>query len=282
MAIDGFTTVVGVTPRMSQARFASILRERGSPFAAEDDTDIAWEEVRKNGVDPAFALAIFHQESQFGTDAGSATARFGLRNPGHTRTSRIGVGHQVDTPWGPFIRYPSWSEGWRDLAFRLVDREFFYAKQGRRSIRPIIELWAPPNDVFDVDGLNNTARYVRNVVHNMTNWVDLPDGGAATEIPEACPAALPPAFDGGDKQIGDVVFHAAAQTVEVATDELRCRQFADPASCETRNPLALGETFEALYWVEGREVDGESRWWVAKNGARVWSGGTVQKPGLHG
>jgi hypothetical protein len=282
MAINPFTAVVGLTPRISQERFESILRDRGSPAESVAAAADAWDAVRQQGVDPAFALAIFHQESQFATDAASATAQFGLRNPGHTRTSRINVGHQVDTPWGPFIRYPSWTDGWRDLAFRLVDPEFFYARQGRRTIRPILELWAPPGDVFDTDGLNNTDRYVRNVVHNMTNWIDLTDGGNSTGVGEPCPPVLPPPFDGGDKQIGDVVFHAASQTIEVAEDGLHCRQFADPASCETRSPLRRGDTFDALYWVEGQAVAGEKRWWVARSGSRIWSGGTVQKPGVAG
>jgi hypothetical protein len=143
MAIDDVTSVVGVTLRISQAKFAEILRDRGSPAA--NQAGDGWTAVEQHDVDPVFALAVFHQESQFATDTGSATSQFGLRNPGHTRTSRIGVGIPIDTPWGPFIRYPSWSEGWRDLAFRLVDEAYFYAQQGRRSIRPIIELWAPAN-----------------------------------------------------------------------------------------------------------------------------------------
>ena len=39
-----------------------------------------------------------------------------------------------------------------------------------------------------------------------------------------------------------------------------------------------GETFEALYWVEGKDVAGERRWWVARSGSRIWSGGTAQRP----
>jgi hypothetical protein len=281
MTIDGTTTVVGVTPRLSQAAFATILRDRGSPAAnqAED----GWIAVEQHGVDPAFALAIFHQESQFATDTASATSQFGLRNPGHTRTSRIGVGVPIDTPWGPFIRYPSWSEGWRDLAFRLVDSAFFYAQQGRRSIRPILELWAPPNDIFDHQGFNNTDIYVRNAVRNMTDWADLLDGGTPIQGGTTpCPSFPPPTFDGRDTQVGDVVFHAAAQTVEVAIDDLPCRQFAFEGSCETRARLRTGDTFDALYWVEGEAIAGERRWWVAKSGSRIWSGGTVQRPGENG
>ena len=278
MAFTSTTTVVGVTPRISQARFAAILRGRGRPAA--DTAEGGWAAVKQHGVDPAFALAVFHQESQFATDAASATAQFALRNPGHTRTTRIGAGVQIDTPWGPFMRYPSWQDGWRDLAFRLVDGTFFYAQQGRRTIRPILELWAPPDDIFDPDGLNNTDRYVRNVTRNMTEWVDLPGGGVPLAGgASSCPLFPPPTFDGSDKQVGDVVFHAAAQTVTVSQDGLRCQQFADPESCETRSPLQAGETFEALYWVEGKEHQHERRWWVAKSGSRIWSGGTVQTPG---
>jgi hypothetical protein len=276
MTIDGTTAVVGVTPRISQAEFATILRDRGSPAANEAGE--GWIAVEQHGVDPAFALAVFHQESQFATDAASATSRFGLRNPGHTRTSRIGVGVPIDTPWGPFIRYPSWAEGWRDLAFRLVDGAFFYAQQGRRSIRPILELWAPPNDIFDDQGFNNTDIYVRNVVRNMTDWSDLLDGGTPVEggtMP--CPS-FPPPSDGRDMQVGDVIFHAAAQTVEAATDGLPCRQFAFDGSCETRGRLRAGDTFDALYWVEGENIRGENRWWVATDGARLHVGGTVEKP----
>jgi hypothetical protein len=97
-----------------------------------------------------------------------------------------------------------------------------------------------------------------------------------------CPLFPPPSFDGSDKQVGDVVFHAATQTVEVAADRLPCVQFAFQDSCETRSPLRTGDTFEALYWVEGEAVDGEQRWWVAKSGSRIWSGGTVQRPGETG
>jgi hypothetical protein len=63
---------------------------------------------------------------------------------------------------------------------------------------------------------------------------------------------------------------------------LPCLQFADPGSCQTREPLRQGETFEALYWVVGKEIEGEPRWWVSKSGSRIWSGGTVQKPGIAG
>lgn len=289
MAITDSTTVVGVTPRISAEHFVEVLRNRGSPAALESDAEEAWSVVEQLRVDPSFALAIFHQESQFATDPFSMTVKFNLRNPGHTRTSRTGVGHQVQTDFGPFIDFPSWVEGWRDLAFRLVDPNFAYVKGlpdkppgpgPHRTIRPILMIWAPPDDVFDTAGFNDHERYVRNVVHNMSEWSDLAGGGTPSDGIGACTPVPPPPFDGTDKQIGAVVFHAARQTVEVDQDGLRCRQFADPESCETRVALRQGETFDALYWVEGVEVNGERRWWVAASGSRIWSGGTIQKPGL--
>ena len=260
MAIHDGTTVVGVAPRIGAEGFARILRAHDSPAAPEAAT--GWQAVADHGVDPLFALAIFHKESQFGRDGVCLDHQ--TLSPGNTRTSRTGVGHRVDTAFGPFIRYPSWTEGWRDLAFRLVDPAFAYATEGLRTIRPIIFTWAPPTD-FNQD----TERYVTDVVRNMNDWQDQ----AA-----ACPPAPPPAFDGTDKQVGPVLFHAASQRVRVVQDGLRRHQFADPASCEIGEPFARGTTFDALYWVEGAEVDGERRWWVTATGERVWAGGTRQKP----
>lgn len=264
MAITAATPVVDVAPRISQAQFITILANSPSPAASEAAS--AWDVVREQGVDPAFALAIFHQESQFGTDG--VCRDFATRSPGNTRTSRTGIGHTVDTPFGPFMRYPTWTEGWRDLAFRLVDPTFVYAQQQRRTIRPILEKWAPPDDPHGV-GINNTDIYVANVTRNMTAWADL----------EVCPLFPPPTFDGTDKAMGAVTFHAVGQDIEVA-QALTPRQFADPASCQTRDPLQAGDTFNALYWVEGVPVAGERRWWVTADGSRIWGGGTVQRPGM--
>jgi hypothetical protein len=190
MAINSSTTVVGVTPRISPAKFTEILRDHGSPAAMSAEAGYA--AVEQQGIDLAFALAIFHQESQFATDTGSATSRFDLSNPGHTRTSRIGVGIPIDTPWGPFMRHPSWS----------VDGAFFYAQQGRRSIWPILELWVPPTDIFDKDGLNNTDIYVRNVARHMTEWADLLDGGTPIEGGGGAVPVVPTAVLRWERQAG--------------------------------------------------------------------------------
>lgn len=259
MSIHQQTVVVGVAPRIGPEGFARILRAAESPAAAEAAE--GWQAVASHGVDPLFALAVFHKESQFGRDG--VCFDYQTRGPGNTRTSRTGVGSPVDTEFRQFIRYPTWTEGWRDLAYRLVDPEFDYAKAELRAIRPIIFTWAPPFDFGQ-----NTELYVADVVRNMAAWQDVP-----------CAPVRPPAFDGADKTVGEVLFHAAGRRVEVERDGLRRRQFADPASCETGDPFAPGAVFDAAYWVEGALADGERRWWVTAAGDRIWAGGTRQKPG---
>ena len=557
MAIDETLVVVGVDPRIGRDTFAGLLRENESP--AGDDAEAGYDAIVAQGVDPLFALAIFHQESQFGTDGICFTEK--TFSPGNTRSSRTGVGEVFETTdLGRFVRYPNWTEGWRDLAFRLVDTKFEYHKQGARTIGKIIPIWAPVSDVNTGSvGPNDPKNYIRRVIANMIDWQDdvivddrpdrprdeivfgrvphppfedrlildsetrayntnlgqrnpvgtcvhrldggmvgtdgwfrlmprggeaecdlmadtndsrrfnfggclgltdyaiggqiendlengkdgvifrwndptgeehpgvsanrspwangrtngleangriffdtlgeravnrdlvsielsgfangrsdgiaesgvtdkqleslsqlvaywhdqarvpwhqfpfnpnvgivtqlqhweftgdkdcpfpivkglteryrarakeimrqfqtggggdtsgngggQPDGGGTTPVREeqTTPRRFvrpspPPAFDGTDKQIRDVLFHADRRTVECAVKALSCRKWADPKSAETRRPLSRGETFESLYWINGVNVLGERRWWVTTTGTRIWVGGTVEEP----
>ncbi len=281
MDINDTTEVVGVEPRITADGFARLLRERRSPAAGE--AEASWRAVADQGVDPLFALAVFHQESQFGIDG--ICAQHGTRSPGNTRSSRTGVGTVIETALGPFVRYPSWVEGWRDLARRLVDPNYVYHKEKRRTIRRIIECWAPKGDFGNIPEI-----YIARVVGNMNAWRDgtVTDPVNTDETPNepvvdgrviVKPSPPPKPIDGTDKVVSGKVFHADGRTVEVAVDGLNCRKFADPTSPMTRSPMKRGTKFRAVYWVEGVNVDGEARWWVTKSGSRVWAGGTVQKPG---
>jgi hypothetical protein len=102
--------------------------------------------------------------------------------------------------------------------------------------------------------------------------------GDGTDHPGVCPFFPPPPFDGTDKLVNNIVFHADERTVECAVDELNCRQFAEVGACLTRGPLTMGEKFKVQYWVQGQSVSGEDRWWVTPAGSRVWAGGTIEKP----
>ena len=93
-----------------------------------------------------------------------------------------------------------------------------------------------------------------------------------------CPPFAPPAFDGTPVTIGTVTFNPQQRTVTVADGGANSRQFATTQSCETRPSLPPGERVDVLYWVRNQEVDDEDRWWVAADGARIWTGATVEKP----
>jgi hypothetical protein len=103
-------------PRIQPSTFERILAEAKSPAAAE--AAAAWKGITRHGVDPAFALAIFRVESNFGKRGRTVTRR----NWGGLSTSEA---YPDD---GLFALYPTWADGARDTARLLV-------KYGRNSIQ---------------------------------------------------------------------------------------------------------------------------------------------------
>ncbi|MDW8006441.1 MAG: N-acetylmuramoyl-L-alanine amidase [Thermomicrobium sp.] len=165
--------VVGALPRISPGRFATLLADAGSPAAGE--ALACWQAVAREGVDPLFALAVFHHESKLGTVG--VVAQFDLRNPGATRTSRTGAGEPVEVPnRGQFMRYPSWAEGFRDLARRLVDPGYVYRQRGADTVEAIVPLWAPVSDG------NAPGSYIRAVLDFMQRHAEEPVPGVPLEI----------------------------------------------------------------------------------------------------
>ena len=136
------TLVTGTLPRISPDRFQRVLQEARSPAAP--DALPSYHAVAALAVDPLFALAIFHHESAFGKLGICAT--YDTKSPGNTRSTRTGTGEIIATERGPFVHYPSWPHGFRDLAFRLVDPSYVYRQNQRRTIADIIPTWAPVSD----------------------------------------------------------------------------------------------------------------------------------------
>lgn len=93
-----------------------------------------------------------------------------------------------------------------------------------------------------------------------------------------CPPSPPPPFTGAPVQIGTTTFHPDQRTVECSFPGLSARQWANRQACTTRDPFSQGEKIDVLYWIEGEEVVGEDRWWVAVDGTRLHVSGTVEKP----
>ncbi len=116
--------------------------------------------------------------------------------------------------------------------------------------------------------------------------------GASAGIPETPnpPTTIyrnpwPVFYPDGDKWDGaqdtlynGIQFYADKRIVRVSGDSLNRRQSAGTLGNLSGTPLRLGETFNALGWVEGEEVSGERRWWVDKDYHRIWAGGTAEKP----
>lgn len=167
MSISPETVVVGVGPRISRAKFVALLA--GSPLSV-DEARSGWDGVVAQRVDPLFALAIFRVESKFGT--AGICARYQTHSPGNTLSSRSGVGELVETPQGEYVRYPTWTDGWHDLAFRLADPGYVYFREGRDTIGEIIPRFAPKGA-----GGNDPAAYVKTVVRLMNDWFEAGDHG---------------------------------------------------------------------------------------------------------
>ena len=103
-------------PRIRQSTFERILREADSPAATE--AAATWKGIVRHGVDPAFALAVFRRESNYGT-----------RGPTVTRRNWGGLANSEKYPDdGVYAVYPSWADGARDAA-RLL------AKYGKNTIQ---------------------------------------------------------------------------------------------------------------------------------------------------
>lgn len=154
------TVVVGVNPPDIPAeKFKAVLESASSPALV--DYPQIYDAITRERVSPAFLLAIFAVESAFGT-VGLGMVN---KNPGNTRSSITGKGIVVDTSRGKFVRYPSWFEGFKDLAVRLSEPDYVYARNGYRTIGQIIPVFAP------VEDSNDPAAYVNSVVKLMNAWI---------------------------------------------------------------------------------------------------------------
>lgn len=161
MTITADTVVVGVDPDIPPEKFEQVLDDAGSPAKGSR----GYLDIVHRRVSPAFALAIFKHESRFGTVG--IVPQYSLRNPGARRSTVTGEGTEIQIPGrGQFVKYETWTQGWADLAYSLVAPHFVYVKENRRTIRQIIERWAPPEDN------NNPDSYINAVVNSMNEWIE--------------------------------------------------------------------------------------------------------------
>ncbi len=103
------------------------------------------------GIDPAFALAFFHHESDYGT-RGVAVVTRSLGNIRCTPGSSCYHGYR---------RYDTWAEGAQDW-YRLIHDA--YIGHGLATVEAIIPVYAPATDG------NHVAAYVSAVMGDVTSW----------------------------------------------------------------------------------------------------------------
>lgn len=87
----------------------------------------------------------------------------------------------------------------------------------------------------------------------------------------------PPPMDGEDHVVNRREFLACRRRVTIARAGVPALQFAEPSAPRVRADFLAGEEFEAAFIVESTPFDGDTRWWVAVDGARIPAAGTVQK-----
>lgn len=103
-------------------------------------------------IDPAFALAFFHHESDYGT-RGMAVVTHSLGNIRCTP----GFGSCVDG----YRSYATWEQGIADWYALIHD---VYVAQGRDTVATILPIYAPVADGNDVQA------YVRAVMEDVARW----------------------------------------------------------------------------------------------------------------
>lgn len=150
-------------PTIDAASFAAVLQAAGSPVLKERPAAEYYALCVAYGQDPAFWLAIFRQESQYGTAAAAVVNRYGTRSWGNTRTVRKpGLsGAVVQTDRGPFVKYGSWLAGLEDCCYRVGVAPYL----PNRTVETIIPIWSPTGDQD-----NNSAAYVAAVLASMRQW----------------------------------------------------------------------------------------------------------------
>lgn len=127
-------------------------------------------------------------------------------------------------------------------------------------------------------------------VHKETRWW-ITKAGARVHVLDTVerPGQLPvdppePDENPFDQVVNGIRFHAVRTDsnapIEVAAgkDDVPVLKYAMPLSGQLRAPLHKGEKFYVQFWVEGKEFEGDTRWWVTTYGSRVPVSGTIEKP----
>ena len=141
--------VVG-EPSLSAAAIDAILAEYGSP--AQGQGTVFYQMGHKYGIDPAFALAFYVEESHCGT-RGVARFTHGIGNIRWTAGFDNYEGYRA---------YPDYAAGIEDW-FKLI-RELYVDGWGLQTVGQIVPRYAPPGDN------NDPTSYIATVEDLVAGW----------------------------------------------------------------------------------------------------------------
>jgi hypothetical protein len=137
-------------PTISAALINQVLAAYGSPLAGQGQA--LYDLGVKYGIDPAFCLAFFVQESAAGTRGEAVLTH--------------SVGNLRPEPGMPSLDgyrfYDTWLEGAEDW-YRLI-RDVYVGQWGLSTVDSIIPVYAPSGDNNDV------AAYIQNVEQLVATW----------------------------------------------------------------------------------------------------------------
>ena len=150
------TTAVGEswdvrhTPSVDAATIRAILQRYNSP--AVGAADAMYTLGIEYGIDPAFCLAFFINESTAGTAGVARTTK----SVGNIRTTPGYVDYQG------YRKYESWEQGIEDW-YKLI-RDLYIADWDLTTVDQIIPVYAPSSDG------NNPDHYINTVKKLVTSW----------------------------------------------------------------------------------------------------------------
>lgn len=138
------------TPSIDAATIKRVLQGYNSPAVGAADT--MYKLGLEYGIDPAFCLAFFINESTAGTAGVARTTK----SVGNIRTT---AGYQ---DYQGYRKYASWEEGIEDW-YQLI-RDLYIAEWELTTVDTIIPVYAPSSDG------NNPDHYIATVKKLVTGW----------------------------------------------------------------------------------------------------------------
>ncbi len=147
--MDGLSSI-------SAATILSVLQHNQSPAASADFADALYDLGYQYGVNPAYALGFFDEESHFGTSGIAATTH----SIGNVRYSQSSSPISYSNYQG-FRQYASWRDGAEDWYWTI---RTYYVNQGIRDIYDVTPIYAPVTDN------NNPQQYAQTVLQLVQGW----------------------------------------------------------------------------------------------------------------